>query len=67
MPVPEEFVSLQFEIIHKMDNNTTIREEEIKNAMRDKGTSHRIPFIEVEVGAQNNFGSHFMSEYGFLK
>lgn len=50
-----------------MDNNTTIREEEIKNAMRDKGTSHRIPFIEVEVGAQNNFGSHFMSEYGFLK
>ena len=30
---------------------------------KDLGTNHWIPFTEAEVGAQDNFASHFMSEY----
>ena len=30
---------------------------------KDLGTNYWIPFTEAEVGAQDNFASHFMSEY----
>lgn len=33
------------------------------NIRSDKGTNHWIPFTEAEVGAQDNFASHFMSDY----
>ena len=33
------------------------------NIRSDKGINHWIPFTEAEVGAQDNFASHFMSEY----
>ena len=33
------------------------------NISSSHGTNHWIPFTEVEVGAQDNFTSHFMSDY----
>ncbi len=33
------------------------------NIRSDKGINHWIPFNETEVGSQDNFASHFMSDY----